>query len=104
MADMTQPPQVIDNAKQARFEVTVDGRLAELTYRRRGDRLILVHTGVPEELGGHGIAGQLVQAALARATAEDLTVVPLCPFARSWLEHHPDAAAAVHVDWDEPVG
>lgn len=103
MADMTQPPQVIDNTRQARFEVSIDGRLAELTYRRRGDRLILVHTGVPEELGGHGVAGQLVQAALAKATAENLTVVPLCPFARSWLEHHPAAAAGIHVDWGEPV-
>jgi uncharacterized protein len=103
MAGMTQPPQVIDNTKQARFEVSIDGRLAELTYRRRGDRLILVHTRVPEELGGRGIAGQLVQAALATATAESLTVVPLCPFARSWLELHPAAAAGVQVDWGEPV-
>jgi uncharacterized protein len=103
MANMTQAPQVIDNSKKARFEVSIDGDLAELTYRRRGDRLILVHTGVPEELGGRGVAGQLVQAALAKATAEGLTVVPLCPFARSWLERHPDAAAGILVDWGEPV-
>jgi uncharacterized protein len=103
MVNMTQAPQVIDNSKQARFEVSLDGLVAELTYRRRGSRLILVHTAVPEELGGRGIAGQLVQAALAKATADGLTLVPLCPFARSWLEHHPDAAAAVQVDWGEPV-
>jgi hypothetical protein len=30
-------------------------------------------------------------------------VVPLCPFARSWLERHPDAAAGITIDWGEPV-
>jgi len=29
-------------------------------------------------------------------------VVPLCPFARRWLEQHPEAAATVNVDWGEP--
>jgi uncharacterized protein len=94
--------QVTDNQAHSRFELNVDGQLAELVYRRRADRLVLVHTGVPEALGGRGIGGHLVQAALNRAAAEKLTVVPLCPFARSWLEHHPDAASAVNVDWGPP--
>jgi uncharacterized protein len=103
MAAMTQAPQVIDNTKKARFEVSIDGVLAELIYRRRGDRLILVHTGVPDALGGRGVGGLLVRAAVAKATAEGLTVVPLCPFARSWLERHPDVAAGISIDWGEPV-
>lgn len=100
---MTQAPQVIDNSEKSRFEVSMDGVLAELIYRRRADRLILVHTGVPEELGGRGVGGLLVRAAVARAAGEGLTVVPLCPFARSWLERHPDTASAITVDWDEPA-
>jgi uncharacterized protein len=100
---MTQAPQVTDNTEQERFEVSIDGVLAELIYRRRADRLILVHTGVPKKLGGHGVGGQLVQAALAKATAEGLTLVPLCPFARSWLERHPAAVSGITVDWGEPV-
>jgi len=71
-------------------------------YRRNGDRLILVHTGVPAELAGRGVGGQLVRAAVERAAAEGLTVVPWCPYARKWLEDHPDAAAAVTVDWEAP--
>jgi uncharacterized protein len=96
---MTDPPQVIDNAVGARFEVTVAGTLAELVYRRRADRLVLVHTEVPDALSGQGIGGALVQAALAEAAAGNLTVVPLCPFARGWLQRHPEAAAAVTIDW-----
>jgi uncharacterized protein len=100
---MTQAPQVTDNTRKSRFEVSMDDVLAELTYRRRADRLILVHTGVPEELSGRGVGGLLVRAAVAKATGEVLTVVPLCPFARSWLERHPDAASGITVDWGEPV-
>jgi predicted GNAT family acetyltransferase len=100
---MTDMPQIINNAAASRLEVTVDGHLAELVYRRRGTRLVIVHTGVPDALAGHGIGGRLVADAVARAAAEGLTVVPLCPFARSWLSSHPEAAATVNVDWgDQP--
>jgi predicted GNAT family acetyltransferase len=98
---MAQVPAVTDNTEQSRFELRTDGALAELTYRLRAGRLVLVHTGVPAELGGHGVGGLLVQAALAKAEAEGLTIVPLCPFARSWLERHPDTAAGVVVDWSD---
>ena len=91
---------VIDNGERSRFEVTVDGHLAELAYRRHGGRLVLIHTEVPGELGGRGIGGRLVTAAIDEAAAEGLTVVPLCPFARSWLERHPDAAAKATIDWE----
>lgn len=92
-------PTVVDNEAEHRLEVREQGHLAELVYRRHGDRLVLVHTGVPDELGGMGIGGILVTAALDKAERDGLTVVPLCPFARSWLEHHPDAATRVTIDW-----
>lgn len=82
-----------------RFVVTVDGVEAELRYRLTGDRLALVHTGVPEAIGGRGVGGRLVRAALDRAEAEGVTVVPHCPYARRWLERHPDEAARATVDW-----
>jgi predicted GNAT family acetyltransferase len=91
---------VADNAEGSRFELRADGWLAELAYRVRGDRLVLVHTGVPPELEGRGIGGRLVTAALDRAAREGLVVVPLCPFARSWLERHPEAASRATIDWD----
>lgn len=92
--------QIVDNTGQSRFELSMEGQLAELVYRTRADRLVLIHTEVPPALEGHGIGGKLVQAAVDRAAREDLTLVPLCPFARSWLERHPDAAAKVTIDWD----
>jgi predicted GNAT family acetyltransferase len=93
---------VVDDAAESRFVIREGGDEAELIYARQGDRLILVHTGVPEVWGGHGIGGRLVRAALALAQTDALTVVPWCPYARRWLEEHPDDAAAVTIDWDTP--
>jgi predicted GNAT family acetyltransferase len=90
---------VIDNTDASRFELREDGRLAELVYRIRGDRLVLVHTEVPLELEGRGIGGRLVTAAVDRAVREGLTLVPFCPFARGWLERHPEAASRTVIDW-----
>jgi predicted GNAT family acetyltransferase len=90
---------VIDNVAEERFELTEDGHLAELVYHVHGDRLTLIHTEVPDELGGRGLGGVLVQAALARAARDHLTIVPSCPFARGWLEKHRDAIGDVTIDW-----
>jgi predicted GNAT family acetyltransferase len=92
--------EVIDNTADSRFEVRAGGKLAELVYRLRGNRLVLIHTEVPAEFEGHGIGGRLVSAAVDRAAREGLTLVPLCPFARGWLERHPEAAGQAAVDWD----
>lgn len=91
--------EVTDNTDASRFELHADGWLAELVYRIRGDRLVLVHTEVPVELEGRGIGGKLVTAAVDRAAREGLTLVPLCPFARDWLERHPEAASKAIIDW-----
>jgi uncharacterized protein len=91
---------VIDNTDASRFELRADGWLAELIYRIRGGRLVLIHTEVPFELEGRGIGGRLATAAVDRAMREGLTLVPLCSFARGWLERHPEAASRAVIDWD----
>ena len=92
---------VVDSPEARRFELRVDGQLAELTYRFDGDRMVLVHTGVPPELEGRGLGGELVRAAVDHAAERGIILVPSCPFARRWLEKHPDAAAAATVEWPD---
>lgn len=99
---MNDASRVTDDQGTSRFQIVIDGTVAELDYHRRADRLVLIHTEVPEALSGHGLGGELVQAAVDRAAKDHLTVVPLCPFVRSWLERHPEATEKVSVDWGAP--
>jgi predicted GNAT family acetyltransferase len=93
---------VVDNPGESRFEVHEDGHTGELVYELDGSTLYLIHTGVPEQLEGRGLAAQLVRAAVARARAEHLTIVPWCPYARQWLKKHPDELEGVDVDFTIP--
>ena len=102
MADQSDAVQVVDLPAENRFVVRIDGTEAELVYRVRGDQFLLIHTEVPQALGGRGIAGQLVRAALRRAEADHLTIVPWCPYARRWLKEHPDEIGGVPVDFKTP--
>lgn len=95
--------EVIDEPEAGRLVVAVEGQVAELSYRVRAERLVILHTEVPQELEGRGIAGQLVRAAIERARRDGLTVVPLCPFAAQWVAGHPDAVEDVAVDWEAAV-
>jgi len=54
---VSEPQQVTDNQAASRFELGADGSLAELLYRRVGNRLVLIHTELPVELEGRGIGG-----------------------------------------------
>jgi predicted GNAT family acetyltransferase len=94
---------VVDRPTEQRFVVEEDGHVAELVYRVHDGVMVIVHTGVPDELGGRGFGGLLVTAAIDRAVADGLSVRPDCPFARGWLSTHPDVAARVRVDWP-PAG
>ena len=73
-----------------RWVVRLEGELAHLDYSVAGGVMTIHHTIVPEPLGGRGIAGSLVRAALDHARAGGLKVRPDCPYAASWMDKHPD--------------
>jgi uncharacterized protein len=110
MSDASGPGAVVDDRAHRRFvhrrdtSDGVDDIDAELVYRLDDDdHLILIHTEVDPSLQGHGVGGQLVMAAIDRARAEGLTIVPWCPYARHWLRGHPDATRALSIDWHTPA-
>ena len=79
---------ITKNEAAQRYEAPIDGALAVLEYQRKGDRIVLTHTEVPDELEGHGIGSALARRALDDARAQHLTVVPLCPFVSAYIRRH----------------
>ena len=89
------PSRIHHEAGRLRFSTTVDGHEAELVYRLRAGALVIDHTGVPAAIGGRGVAGDLVKAALDYARAEGLRVVPACSYSAAYVQRHPEYADLV---------
>jgi predicted GNAT family acetyltransferase len=75
-----------------RFEADVDGHVGFVEYARDDEVLVVLHTIVPDPIGGRGIAGQLVQAAVDYAQAQGLKLASRCWYASGWLDRHPEYA------------
>ena len=78
------------DAAARRFTTTVDGAQGYVEYERDGDTMTITHTIVPSQIGGRGIAGELVKAALEHARAEGAKVAPRCSYADAWIRRHPE--------------
>lgn len=89
---------VTHNEEAQRFEATVDGLHAIITYCRFPDRIVFNHTEVPPPLEGKGLAAKLSHAALDFARANHLRVVPLCPYVSSFLRKHREFQDLVSAD------
>jgi predicted GNAT family acetyltransferase len=73
-----------------RFETEVEGHAAHLEYSLQGGTMAILHTIVPDEIGGRGIAGRLMEAAVGHAQAEGLKIDPQCAYAEGWMRRHPE--------------
>jgi predicted GNAT family acetyltransferase len=90
------PLTVTNNATASQFEIRAEAGVARLKYSRHGDTLDLAHTAVPEPLEGQGYGAALAKAALDYARAQGLTVIPTCPFVRTYLRRHTEYADLVN--------
>jgi uncharacterized protein len=86
---------VRQNQADSRYELEVDGHLAVIEYRDADGVRYYTHTEVPKALEGRGIASMMAKAVLDEAQAEHLTIVPLCPFVRGYIERHPQYKSLV---------
>lgn len=78
------------------FRTTVDGHEAQLNYRLAGTVMSITHTGVPSEIGGRGVAAELMKAALSHAESVGWTVVPACSYAAGFMTRHPEYSHLRH--------
>ena len=78
-----------------RFEIERDGHIASLEYNLAGNVLQLIHTEVPKELEGMGLASELAHEALEWARAQGKRVDVICEFVAAYLKKHPEYADLV---------
>lgn len=72
------------DAKEIGLEAYVDMEGAE------GAQRILYHTVVADDYAGQGLASLLVKHVIDDTIAAGRTIVPVCPYVRSWLPKHPE--------------
>lgn len=85
--------KVIHNEENNRFETHIDEYTAFVDYIKSTDKcLSVIHTKVPRDLEGHGIAGVLTRAVLDYARDNNFSVKPVCPYTAIYIQRHPEYA------------
>jgi uncharacterized protein len=86
------------DASAHRFTTEVEGQHAVLHYTISGDVMTITHTGVPRAIGGRGVAGELMRAALSTARNAGWKVIPVCSYAAAYMARHPKDDDKRHQD------
>ena len=87
--------QVRHDPAARQFSVEVEGTTGVLDYGLRDGVMTITHTGVPDAIGGRGVAGELTRFALETARAQGWKVVPMCSYAAVYLRRHPEYSDVV---------
>lgn len=78
------------NGSQSRYEMPVEGGTAFARVRRKGDVLFIDYVETPRAQRGSGLGSKFMTALMGKVCEENLKVVPICSFAASWLNRHPE--------------
>jgi predicted GNAT family acetyltransferase len=87
-----EPLNITNNQQNQQFQVFVGDDRAFLEYRIKDGLIMLMHTEVPDNLSGKGIASSLAAYAFSYARTHHLGVKAYCPFVVTWLKKHPEQA------------
>lgn len=79
-----------NNTATHNFEIFVEEYRAFIDYKVRDGNYLLVHTEVPPDLEGHGVAGALVEKTFKYLEANDFKMLPYCAYIQAYLKRHPE--------------
>ena len=91
MNTATSPAIEHDASKQC-FFVFVEAQRCVLDYTLKDQHMTITYTGVPDALGGRGLAAQLTKCALEYARAQHWKVIPRCSYAAVYIQRHAEYA------------
>jgi predicted GNAT family acetyltransferase len=82
--------EIVNNTHARRFETRIGDYFALINYDLSGQNIVFFHTEVPIPLEGQGIASKMAHTALEYARANNLKVIPSCPFIAAYIRKHPE--------------
>jgi predicted GNAT family acetyltransferase len=81
---------LVNNEAIHHFELEINGKQAFIDYKRKDNKIYLIHTEVPETLRGTGAAEAIVTKAFNFIEEHELKLVPLCSYVQVYLKRHPE--------------
>jgi len=92
--------EITHRPEEKRFTVRELAHEAYLEcYALPGDVLDYAHTYTPNEIRGRGIATAIIRRALEYARANGKTVIPGCPFVRTYVDRHHEFRDVLADSW-----
>lgn len=94
------PTLTVQNDQDAgQYELLADGvQLGVAQYQASPSAVAFVHTEIAPAVGGQGLGGVLVKAALDDVRERGLAALPYCTFVRHYIETHPEYLDLVPVE------
>ena len=82
--------EIVDNKIFSQYEMRINGHLAKIEYSNKSGKIFLIHTEIPEELAGKGVARYLAKEVFKIIEEEGMTIVPMCKYIKSYIRKHPE--------------
>lgn len=88
--------KVTENIQQHRFELPITSQAFAVAYYTLQDgKVALIHTEVPSEFSGQGIASRLAQGTFELLRKTGRKAILKCPFMGRFFAKHPEYADVV---------
>ena len=91
MSDIVDDITFDHDEERETFEAIIGKERAVLEYRSNKEgKFFITHTEVPPTLQGKGIAGILVLHVFDYIRENNMRMIPVCPYVKSYLKKHPE--------------
>jgi predicted GNAT family acetyltransferase len=87
---------VRDNPERHKYEARIGANIAGFAdYHRQPGLVTVLHTEVDPQFEGQGVGSALIRSMLDDIRENEARVLAVCPFAKAYLQRHPEYAGLV---------